>query len=167
MNTVSKSGPSSGYGIGKETQMAEETATVARSQMWKHEAMVEWLTEQGFITPKSSQVEVVAAAFAHRVEWRKSERYLGLENPAAAEREAAREKREAERAAKAEEREAAKAKRAEEREAARAAKAAEKEAAKATKAAAAQKSTAASKQEAPAKATKATKKSAPADDPFA
>lgn len=115
-----------------------------RSQMWKHEAMVEWInSEEEVDLDTLSAAEVIAYAFARRVAWRKSEVYQNL----VAERQTAAE---AEKAAKAEAREAAAAARAEEKAAAKAAKA-EKAEKGAAPAKAAKKAT---------KATKATKKGA-------
>jgi hypothetical protein len=71
--------------------------------MWKHQDAVNWLTDQGLITPKSSHAEVIAAFAANRNRYRKSEQYLGLvgshAETAAAEKAAAKEARAAERAA--------------------------------------------------------------------
>jgi hypothetical protein len=144
----------------------EEGGLGLKSQLWKHEAMVEWLEsvkEYGDLS-EYSPGEIVAIAFAHRVEWRKSDEYqnLVIEH---------REQAEAERADRAAAREAAKAEKAAEREAAKAAKeAAEaaktdgKETAKATKA------TKAAKPAAKKTATRATAKrpaaKAAAADPF-
>lgn len=132
-----------------------------RSQMWKHEAMVSWLNEQeGVDLDTLSAAEIIAYAFARRVEWRKSDTYRNLVASHATEAEAAREAKAAERA------EAAAA-----RKAAKEAEAAEKAAAKETDAApskaAAKKAAAAAKPV--AKAAKATKKGTAAsedDSPF-
>jgi hypothetical protein len=115
----------------------EEGGLGLKSQLWKHEAMVGWLEESKEYGDLSeySPGEIVAIAFAHRVEWRKSDEYQNLVMEH-------REQAESERAERAAAREAAKAEKAAEREAAKAAKeAAEaaktdgKETAKATKAA--------------------------------
>ena len=128
-----------------------EAMPVSRSQMHKHEDLVDYLTSEGHINPKSTQAEVIAAAFANRNEYRSTDRYRNLVDTHRASAEQA------------------KAQRAAEREAAKAQKAAEAEAAKtaepkATKAAASK--------AAPAKAAKAPAKAAkkaPAtkgDNPF-
>lgn len=137
--------------------MAEETeeATGPRSQMWKHEAMVEWVNEQeGVDLDTLSAAEIIAYAFAKRVAWRKSDVYQAL--VAGHSEVAAQEKAEAAEARKAE------------REAAKAAKAAEaaKAAPAAAKATKATKATKAAPAKAATKATKATKKAA-GEDPFA
>lgn len=108
----------------------EETEGGPRSQMWKHEAMVEWLTKQTGVDMNTlSAAEVIAYAFAHRVAWRKSTQYRSLVDGRQAQVAQEREARAAERAQAAEARKA-------EREAAKAAKAtkASKEPAKAAKA---------------------------------
>lgn len=112
--------------------MADTEETTSRSQMWKHEDFVEWATEEGLITSKSSQAEVVAAFAANRNAYRKTERYTDLVESHKAELAEAKEARKAERAAAAAERKA-------EREAAKAEKA---EKAKATKKAPAKKAAA-------------------------
>jgi hypothetical protein len=136
----------------------EEETGGPRSQMWKHEAMVEWLNEQyGVDLDTLSAAEIIAYAFAKRVEWRRTDIYRNLVNSRA-------ETVEAEKAAKAEERAKAAAER-------KAAKEAEKAAAKEAAAAEGAKSPAAAKKAAAAtktvtKATKATKsaKKATGDD---
>ena len=84
----------------------EETETVSRSQMWKHEDFVEWATAEGILTPKMSQAETIAGFAANRNAYRKTPRYRSLveshREDAASEKEAAAEARKAERAAKAE-----------------------------------------------------------------
>jgi hypothetical protein len=155
----------------RRTIMADEVEEVEgtglRSQMWKHEAMVEWLSEVKEYGDLSewSPAEVIAIAFAHRNEWRRTDTYRNLVESHAAEAEEARAAkaaaREEEKAAKAAEREAAKA----EKEAAKAAAAEGKETAKATKPAAGKATKAPAK--AVRKASKATaKRSASTEDPF-
>ena len=126
--------------------MSETEETTNRSQMWKHEDFVEWATEEGLITPKSSQAEVVAAFAANRNDYRKTDRYRDLVE---SHKESAAEAAAARKAAAAEKRAAAKA---------------EKEAA----AAKAEKEAAAAKAEkAPAKATSKTSKAKATDEnPF-
>jgi hypothetical protein len=58
--------------------MAETETKTSRSQLWKHQDAVNWLTEQGHITPKSSQAEVVAAFAANRNAYRKTDQYRTL-----------------------------------------------------------------------------------------
>lgn len=102
--------------MAEDTEVEEtEDASVARSHMWKHEDIYEWLIEEGAITEDSSGPEVIAAFAAKRNAYRKTERYEALVEEHKA-------KADEERAARAEAREAAKA----EREAAKAAKEAEK-----------------------------------------
>lgn len=135
----------------KEQEMADtETVTVSRSQMWKHQDAVNWLTEQGLITPKSTQAETIAAFAANRNAYRKTAQYRSLVSGRAESTQA--------------EKEAAKAVKAQAREAAKATKAAEK-------AAAAPKPTKAATKAAPAKAatkaaSKATKAASKSDSPF-
>lgn len=136
----------------------EETAAEPRSQMWKHEAMVEWLQSEKGLPEDADAPTVVAYAFAHRVEWRRTDIYRNLvENRTSevmAERETKAAERKAQAEAKAQERAEAKAK------------------ADAEKAAAAkaepQKATKATKEAAPVKATKKTssKGKATEDNPF-
>lgn len=132
--------------------MAEEAEAQEgglRSQMYKHEAMVEWVNEQyGVDLDTLSAAEVIAYAFASRVEWRKSDEYKGVVEAHAEEAAAAKEEKAKARAAKAAEAKAEKASAKKE--------AAPKKAAKATKAA---KKTA-------KKATKASKAAATEDNPF-
>lgn len=137
-----------------DEEVVEEGGVATRSQMWKHEAMVEWLeSEKGYELVGASPAEVIAAAFAHRVEWRKSDTYQDLVTQHAEAAEAAREERRQARELAAEQR-------AQERAAAKA----EKEAASKSK----------TEGKATAKATKATKTTkkttrkaaAPAEDPF-
>lgn len=130
-----------------ETETEQER--VSRSQMYKHEDVVGWLTDEGFITPQSTQAEVIAAFAAQRNAYRRTERYATLVATHAEEGKAA--KAEATAA-----REAAKAERAEARAAAKAEKEAAKAAAEAEKAAAAE----AAPAEKPAKATRASKRAA-------
>jgi hypothetical protein len=143
--------------------MSTESQTPTRSQTYKHNDLVAWLTENGHITPDSSQVEVVAAAFARRNEYRATDRYRALAEAGDPEKAA---KAEAAAAAKAE----AKVQKDAERAAVKAEKEAAREAAKAEKAAKAQKEAAPA---APAKATKTSKKASKAtadsgdEDPFA
>jgi hypothetical protein len=62
-----------------EPEEVEEEAGGFRSQMWKHEAMVEWLNaETGEDINELSAAEIIALAFARRVAWRKSEDYQTL-----------------------------------------------------------------------------------------
>jgi colicin import membrane protein len=134
-----------------DTETTEVPATGPKSQHWKHAAMVEWLQRTKGMPSGADAPTVIAFAFAHRVEWRRSDEYTNLvesHNAGAAERQAAeRQAREADKAARAEERAQAKA-----------AKDAEKAAAEAAKAAAP------AKEAAPVKATKkATKKAAAAE----
>lgn len=134
-----------------EVEETEEVAGVSRSAMHIHEAMVEWLESNGYLTGDESTAEVVAVAFAKRNEWRKSEEYAEVKEEYASTREAEKEAKAAARA----ERAAAKAA-AEEDD--------EEEAPKPKKG----KKAAASKA-APAKAKKAKRKSKSADtddDPF-
>src|SRR5512143_3650863 len=79
--------------------MAEGTGT-ARSHMYKHQDIVDWLTEEGHITPKSTQAETIAAAFANRNAYRATERYRDLVEAHKGDAEAAAAERAAERAAK-------------------------------------------------------------------
>lgn len=139
--------------------MADEETTEEgglRSQMWKHTAMVDFINERDGVTlDELSAADIIAYAFARRVEWRQSDTYRELvESHKATAQE--------EKAAKAEARAAA-----------AAAKKAEQEAAKAAKAEAAEKAPAAAKAtkatKTPAKATKATKatkKAAGGESPF-
>jgi hypothetical protein len=95
----------------QEIEEAEAEEVALRSQIWKHEAMVEWLNEQFEIDLDSlPAAEVIAYAFAKRVEWRKSNDYLSLvddyrtetaqrKEQEAAAREAAKLEKEAEKAA--------------------------------------------------------------------
>lgn len=130
----------------EEIEGTEDTES-ARSQMWKHEAMVQWLeSEHGADFDSMTAADVIAMAFAKRVEWRKSQTYADLLNDRA-------EVVAAEKVAKAEQREAVKAERAAVREAEAAKKAAAKEAEAAERAAA----KAAKAEQAPAPATKATR----------
>jgi hypothetical protein len=100
----------------------EETTANPRSQMFKHRAMVEWLTSTKGMPADADQATVISFAFAYRVEWRRSDTYRNLVQ----EYNASAEAREKEAAAA---REAAKAQKAQEREAAKAAKEAAKAAA--------------------------------------
>lgn len=116
----------------KQAEEEVEAEGGLRSQMWKHEAFVEWLGEAYNVDLDTlSAAEVIAWFAAKRNEWRKTPGYRGLVNSHKAEA--------AEAAA--------------ERAAARKAAAAEKKAA-----APAKKATKATAKAAPAKATKATKK---------
>lgn len=142
--------------------MAEEEVTEEgglRSQMYKHEGQVAFINEKYDINlDELSAAEIIAYAYATRVEWRKTDTYKELISSHA---EEAEKEREAKALARAE---------------AAAAKKAEKEAeaaAKAEKAAAAEKAPAATKAakatKTPAKATKATKatkKASGGDSPF-
>lgn len=146
-----------------DTSTEVEEATGPRSQIWKHEAMVEWLTGEKGMPEDADAATVIAYAFAYRVEWRRTETYSGLVAEHA-------ETAEAERAERTAAREQAAAERKAEREAAAAAKA-EAKAAEAAKAEAAPaKATKATKETAkaaPAKATKSTKKGASTEEnPF-
>lgn len=143
-----------------DTTEETETERTSRSQMFKHEDIVGFLTDEGLITPQSSQAEVIAAFAANRNRYRRTDRYRNLVETHRSAGAEAVEARKAERAA-------AKAAKAEERAAAKEAKATE---AAAAKAAAAAKETAATP-EAPAKATRKGKgKAAPVetteDNPF-
>lgn len=133
-----------------------------RSQMFKHEAQVEYINEEyGVDLDTLSAAEIIAYAYATRVAWRKTDTYRNLV-------EAHKGEAAAEAAAKKAEREAAAKARAE----AKAAKAAEAAAAPAAPAQKATKATAAKKAQkaaAPTKATRATKASkaaASGDNPF-
>lgn len=127
------------------------------SQMWKHEDIVEWLTDEGKITPKSSQAEVIAAFAANRNAYRRTERYHTLVEGHGATLEA-------ERAAA---KEAKAAERAQAREAKAAEKAAAKAAADAAKPAPAAKATKATAPAAPAKAKRGAKAAASTEEnPF-
>lgn len=126
-----------------DEEVTEEGGT--RSQMYKHEGQVEFINEKyGIDLDQLTASEIIAYAYATRVEWRQSDTYKELveahkESAAAeaAEKKAAREKAAAEKKAAAEAEAAAKAEKATK---------AEKTPAKATKAT-----------KTPAKATKATK----------
>lgn len=147
-----------------ETVEAEATEEGGlRSQMWKHEAMVEWLNEQNEIDlNEMSAAEIIAYAFAQRVAWRKSDVYRNL---VAGRAEAV----EAERAEAAKAREEAKAAKAAEKAAAKAEKEAKAaEAAKGTETAKATKATKGTAKAAPAKATRGSKKAAASsgENPF-
>lgn len=88
-----------------ETTEAEEGGV--RSQMWKHEAMVEWVNSESNVDLDAmSAAEVIAYAFAKRVAWRKSDTYRTLvdgHSESVAEAKAAEKlARDEERAAKAE-----------------------------------------------------------------
>lgn len=135
----------------QETEAAEETGL--RSQMWKHEDLAGYLTEEGLIDAESSQAEVIAAAFAKRNEYRRSDRYTELVEEHRAEAEQAKEAKAAARAKAKAEREAAAAEAKAEKEAAKAAAKADKEAKPAKKTAA--KKTAAKKTTAKGKGAKA------------
>lgn len=148
-------------------EVEQEEEAVSRSQMWKHEDIVAWLTEEGVIDADSSQAEVVAAFAANRNTYRKTDRYRNLV-------ESHKGSAEEEKAARAVEREAAKAERAAEREAAKVAKAeaaaakaaaAPAEAAPAAPAKAAAKATKVSGAKKVAKSTKAS--ASTAENPFA
>lgn len=152
--------------------MAEETETETtegglRSQMWKHDAMVEWINEtEGVTLDEMTAGEIIAYAFAKRVAWRNSDTYQDLVTSHKAEAAEAAEARKAEREAAAEKRKAEKAaaKAAADAEAEKA----EKTTAKATKTPA--KATAAKATKTPAKATKTARKTTKAtgteEDPF-
>ncbi len=139
----------------QEPEVEEEEGGL-RSQMFKHEAQVEWINgEYGINLDELSAAEIIAYAYATRVAWRKTDTYRGLVDArkveAASEAAAKKAAREAAAAAKA---------------AAKAAEPAAAPAQKATKATAAKKAPA--KAAAPTKATRA-KKAAPAasgDNPF-
>lgn len=111
-------------------ETVEEGSTVgARSSLVIHQGQVDWLeSEHGLDMSSLSPAEVIAAAYATRVAWRKTEAYqaaklaqaeVNEEGKAelAAAKEAAKAERQAERDRKAEEREAAKAAKAAEKEA--------------------------------------------------
>jgi membrane protein involved in colicin uptake len=124
----------------------EETESASRSQMWIHEAMVEWLEGEGNDLSSMSPAEVIAVAFAKRVAWRKSTTYAELKAAHANDAEKRKAEVLAERAAAKEARDKAKAEKAEAKAAKLAAdKAAKAEAAKAEKPAAAAKKTTAKK----------------------
>ena len=135
----------------EDIEATEGESAGLRSQMWKHEDIVEWLTELGIIDERSTQAEVIAAFAAKRNEYRRTDRYRALVDNHAEALSAEREERAAERAA------------------AKEAKAAERAAAKEAKAAEA------SESEAPKKASpkKASAKKAAVnpttggEDPFA
>lgn len=138
-------------------EVVEEEAGL-RSQMWKHEAMVDWINaNDGVDLEQENAATIIAYAFARRNQWRRSEEYLALvedhKAEAIAEAQARAEAREAERAA---------------REAEKAAEAEAEE--KSAKPAKATKATAPKATKTPAKATKATKaaktKVAAGDSPF-
>lgn len=138
-----------------EEEVSEEGGL--RSQMWKHSAMVDFINKRDDVDLDTmTAAEIIAYAFARRVEWRQSETYQEIV-------EAHKATAQEEKAAKAEARAAA-----------AAAKAAEKEAEKATKAEKAEKAPAKATKatKTPAKATKATKatkaskKTADGDSPF-
>jgi hypothetical protein len=139
-------------------EVAEEEAAL-RSQMWKLEAMVDWINEtEGVELDTLSAAEIIAWANARRVAWRQTDTYRNLvaehRTEAAAEATAAKAAAKAERDAKAAAKAAAEAAKA-------AAPAPAKAAQKATKATAAKK--------APAKAAAAKKapaKKASSDNPF-
>jgi len=118
----------------EDIEATEGESAGLRSQMWKHEDIVEWLTELGIIDERSTQAEVIAAFAAKRNEYRRTDRYRALVDNHAAERAAAKEAKAAERAAakeaKAAERAAAKEAKAAERAAAKEAEASESEAPK-------------------------------------
>jgi hypothetical protein len=62
-----------------EEEVEAEEGGGFRSQMWKHEAMVEWLNEQvGEDINDYSAAQIIALAFAQRVSWRKSDEYQEL-----------------------------------------------------------------------------------------
>lgn len=86
----------------EETEDEEAAPAGARSQLWKHEAQVEWYKETyGIDLEKDhSAAEIIAAAYATRVEWRKSDTYKEL----VAEYEAEKEEEKERKAAEAEER---------------------------------------------------------------
>lgn len=59
----------------------EEEGGGFRSQMWKHEAMVEWLNaELGEDINEMSAAEIIALAFKLRVSWRRSQEYQDIVN---------------------------------------------------------------------------------------
>lgn len=118
----------------KNTEATEsEEGGSLRSHMYKHEAMVQWLEEQGHAVSNATPAEVIAIAFAKRVEWRKSDTYRSLV-------EGRSEQLASEKAARQQEREQAREARKAEKAAARAAKKSEPK-----------------EKAAPAKAVKATK----------
>lgn len=129
-----------------------DTETVERanrSQMYKHEDVVGWLTDEGHISPNSTQAEVIAAFAANRNAYRKTDRYRNLVQSHASESQAASEARKAE------------------REAAKEAKAAERAAAKEAKAA--KEAATPAEPPTPAKATRKSRKAAAEtteDNPF-
>lgn len=125
--------------MAEETEVEEEGGL--RSQMWKHEAMVEWINDQDEVDLDTlSAADVIAYAFARRVAWRQSDVYKSLV------------------AGRAEIVEAEKAERAKARDEAKEAKAAERAEAKAKKDAEAKaKAAEAEKGKEPTKAAKATK----------
>jgi len=126
-----------------------------RSQMFKHEAQVDFINgKYGIDLDTMSAAEIIAYAYATRVEWRKTDTYRNLV-----------ESRKGEAAAEAAAKKAAAAAAREAKAAAKATEAAAAPAQKATKAAATKKAPA--KAAAPTKATRATKKAAAsADNPF-
>jgi hypothetical protein len=132
-----------------EQETEEERAS--RSQMYKHEDIVAWLTEEGKLTAESTQAETIAAFAANRNAYRKTDRYRQLVASHA-------ESTEAQRAEAQAAREAAKAEKA-------AARQAEKEAKEAARAAAEAEKEKAGAEPAPAKAKRASKKSAAAAEP--
>lgn len=70
-----------------------DTATVTRSQMFKHEDFVQWATEQGLLKGGESPAQTIAVFAANRNAYRKTPRYLSLReagDPTKAERDAAR-----------------------------------------------------------------------------
>lgn len=140
-----------------------EEASGPRSQMWKHEAMVDWINSYDEVDLDTlDAATIIAYAFARRVEWRASETYQELVAEHAAEAEAEKARKAAAR------KEAAAAAKAAAEAEAEADAAPVKKAAKATKAAKASKATKATKatKAPPAKrAARATK--AAAEDPFA
>lgn len=143
--------------------MAEEVEAEEgglRSQLWKHEAMVEWINEaEGVDLDTLSAAEVIAYAFARRVAWRQSDTYRELVAEHATNIEAERE-------AKAQERAEAKAAKDAEKAAAKAAEAAKADTAKSTPAAKKAASTTKPVAKATKKATKATAKAGSGDSPF-
>jgi hypothetical protein len=105
-----------------ETETAEEAAARAigaRSQLAVHEGQVEYLRGEGVDVDNLSPAELIAAAYATRNEWRRTDAYRTVKAASTTEKAAERE------AAKAARAEAVAAKKAE-RDAAKAAKAAEK-----------------------------------------
>lgn len=88
--------------------MADTEETASRSQMWKHEDFVEWATEEGLLTAKSSQAETIAVFAANRNAYRKTARYRDMVEAHKGEAQEAAAARKAERAAAAAERKAAK-----------------------------------------------------------